>query len=180
MSDQPSEISLESILAFLSEKYPNGATFLNGDLTPRPQAAKVTNLQALGELARAPQNLTFELRGQMMSMDVRGLNGEEAAEVDKIPDPVAPMKKMPTGKGGATVDQYDFNDPAYKAQVQQAFELKRAMMISMGLVGLEVPGSNVDEKAAWLRKTFPPQVLELIRSKIQSLTSDEISTAAFV
>jgi hypothetical protein len=142
---------------------------------------KITSLDRLSELARAPKTLQIEIHGCLVEIAVKGLSGEEDAEADKVLSEVGPPpKKYKIEQGKKVEDGFDYNDKEWVGKRVEALRLKRARVISMGLSDLEVPGDTLEAKADWLSKNFPPHVLDALHAAIANLTTEPIERAAFI
>ncbi|GEM_PF-6155308 len=172
----------EGFLAVLRGRFPRGMHLSReGALTEAGVAQKIGSLADLGQMARAPKTFQVEVRGTLIELEVRGLNGVESAECDKIDAGVMPPRAFRVEQGKKIMEQdYNFRDPDYLAQRDKAYRLKRAAVISKGLVGIEVPGETLEDKATFLDTNFPPNVPEAIHQAILALTSATLDKASFI
>src|SRR5581483_11131170 len=99
----------EGFLAVLRGRFPRGMHLSReGALTEAGVAQKIGSLADLGQMARAPK--TFQV-------EVRGRNGVESAECDKIDAGVMPPRAFRVEQGKKIMEQdYNFRDPDYLAQ----------------------------------------------------------------
>lgn len=172
----------EELLAALKAHFPNGFSVdAAGKVTAAGKSQKVTSLADFGELIRAPKRLQIPIGEALYDFELRGLTSEEDAKTDELMNEVGqPPAKYKTEAGKRIPDGYDYSDKEYLARRLAALRRKRAMTLSFGLVGLEIPGATLEEKTAWLEKNFPPRVLDALHGGIANLTTEPIERATFI
>jgi hypothetical protein len=169
-------------LALLQSCHPKGCVLTDsGEVIDRAKVEKISDLKRLSELSRSPKELSFDLHGVTVSVQIRGLSSREAAQLDEMAEPRPPLKPKKDEKGRVIVgvEDFDFSDPKYRKEASDMFELKRAVIIAMGLPEMEIKGT-AEEQLGQLRDQFPPHVLELLRTQIMSLTTTTIEQATFI
>lgn len=185
MQSDTTPITAESAVAALLAEYPKGLSINEGGvILGAGPIEKITDLSRLAEIASEPKELSFEFHGATVSVKLRGLTSEEAARLDAMEEPRPPTKLKPKadaqGRKLPEVEEFDWQDPVFRRKSQDLFEIKRAIIIATALVGIQVPGNTPQEQRDNLKKMFPPQLLELLREKVMSLTSDPITIASFI
>lgn len=170
-----------SVVAYLLGIYPQGVHIkANGDVVDPSKRERITDLGRLSQIACDPRELVVNLRGIEISIMLRGLTSEEAERLDNMEEPMPPMKPKQDEKGRKIPgEEFDWGNKEFKKQNAKMYEIKRAIIISTGLVGLQVPGNTAEQQVEQLRKMFPPQVLELLRDRIMALTSSALEIASF-
>lgn len=175
--------SLESSIAFLHVTYPKGVTITeDGRVLEVGFAEKITDLNRLSEIALGAKTLTFDLHGSPVSLSIRGLTSLEAAAQDAMAEPIPPRKPKLDAKGRPAADgstELDWENADFRRKSAELFELKRAITIATGLVGVQVPGNTPVEQKDNLKKLFPPQVLGLVYDSILALTNKALEIASF-
>lgn len=180
-TDTTPTLTTDSALTFLRGLYPRGFSVSEtGDIAELGAITKITDLSALSDIACAPKDLNFDMHGKAVSIQIRGLTSEEAAKLDAMEEPRPPSKPKADAQGRKIPgEDLDWENPDFRRKSQVMYETKRAIIISTGLVGVQVPGNTVESQRDWLKQKFPPHLLELLREKIMSLTSTPIEIASF-
>ena len=180
------DIDAAAAITRLLQEHPKGFMVgAGGELTPVSDALKITSLEDLSKLSLAPKLWQFSLPGgQVVELKLRPLNSVESTEIDDLlgdKEPIPPTKARPSVKGKPGEEYTDYQDKEYLKKDRKHYQLKRAAVIDRGVVDITIPGENLDEKAAWLQKAFPPRVLELIQDGILQQTSkSQVEKAVFI
>lgn len=142
---------------------------------------KYGSLDELSADVMAPMTVRVELKhGSMAVFTVRALNADQAAVADDMGKDLMPPKKVkPVLRGVVQPEEYDWEDVKYQAEREKVMRLKQAYVITNGLIGFEVPGSNLQEKSDALRRCLPPRALQALHAQVLALTSDPVKTADF-
>lgn len=156
---------------------------------PQPVIFKPGSLIDLAEAVRRPHTLRIGVRAgeqdvqgyRTIEVQVRALMETEWAGVMKIGADLRPPAKMKAGPSGKDVaDGFNEDDPGYIAEVTKAANHRRAHALSIGLVGLEMPGETVEAKDEWLRGNLPPNVVDSLYEAIRTLTARPLELAHFI
>lgn len=180
---EPLDQSLDSSTAinYLLGLYPKGLQITQGgEIVDYSKRERITDLARLSQIACEPRELVVNLRNMEVSLMLRGLTTEEAMKLDAMEEPRPPMKAKTDDKGRKIPgEEFDWEDKEFRKKTAKMFETKRAIIIATGLVGLQVPGNTPEQQLQSLQGMFPPQVLELLRERIMSLTSNALEIASF-
>jgi hypothetical protein len=167
--------------AIIKEKYPNGMRLSpDGDVFEYRKAKKITNIQEIVEMSRATKKFHFDVNGQAVEVEINPLTDQIAAEADKMDMDLIPPKKYRVEAGKKIEDGYDFEDPKYRQKRKDAYDLKRAFIISAGVIGFGDIGRTNEEKRDWLSKNLPPRVIDALLGAVRGVTSDRIEYATFI
>lgn len=175
----PPELTHEAVLAYLNRTYPLGVRLEKGQLIPAldgEPGPPFKDFKQLSEILLEPKELVIKIRGRKHKFQIRELTGEEVLAVDAIGVAIPPKKKAPDGK---PLEDPDYSDPTFSVEADRLYALKRAMIISFGMVGLEVEGTTAEEKKKFLDKLFPPNLQEEWRNQITRITGNVVEAAAF-
>jgi hypothetical protein len=176
--------NIDDAIKLLLSQNPRGFSISSdGRVTPMPDTVQIRNLDELSELVTEPKEFAVPWPGgNTLTLKIRGLKAEEAAEIDKIGSDLRPPKRVlkPAMGGKPAVEEFDHDDAGYRKQRDAYWELRRAALISKGLVGIDVPGESLEKKSEYLRSKFPPRIIDALDAAIRALTSDPIEQASFI
>ncbi len=153
---------------------------------PTNAATAFAGVEALSLIVMAEQKVTIELvPGKLIEFTVRPLTADESKVRDDMTANLMPPKKMKTGMTGSArvgamaTEEYDFENPEFLAKREQALKRQQVFLLLKGIVGFDIPGSDLDAQAAYLRSHFQPRVLNALSSAIIALTADPVKMADF-
>jgi hypothetical protein len=178
----PLPLDLPAAISAVLAQYPTGAHIHpDGSLVSdqKPQPRRVTSIDDLRQTVRRTRCVRAEINGELIEFEVRGLNAAEQRTVDSFTEGLVPPQKFRTENGRQVPDGYNYDDPAYLKQLKPLIRKKVALIIQLGLVGIHVPGENVDQVANWLDENLTPQAIDLLHAAIVQMTSDPIRGADF-
>lgn len=161
----------------------------DGSVTADREAVEVKTIEEFSKLVREPKTVTITLHGgKAVRFRVRPIDAMEQREIDEMDSdaPIPPLKKAPASPSLAqgrqkadTPPEYDWADPDYRKKIARVRELKRAAVISRGLLSVGVPGETVEAKANFLATHFTERVLDAIHNAIAGMSSEPIERALF-
>lgn len=157
----------------LHAKGQDPVAFLEARFAHDPDS-EITTLDDLAAVAMAPRERKFSIHSKVFKCEVRGLTGKESAEVDKIDQGIIAPKDSKSGMPNE-------EDPSYKAAINEARRLKRAMAISIAIPSLKLKekGPTAREQAEWLYSSLPPGVIDEMWQAVFELTADPVQNAIF-
>lgn len=178
------------VLQKMLKEMPGGFSVApDGVVTADREAVEVRSIEEFSKLVREPKSVTITLHGgKAVRFKVRPIDSVEQREIDEMDSdaPIPPLKKAPASpsiaQGRPKTDatpEYDWTDADYRRKVLRHRELKRAAIISKGLLSVGIPGETVEAKAEFLANHFTERVLDAISNAITGMSSEPIERALF-
>lgn len=141
--------------------------------TVNNQPVAITSFKQLLEAATAVRTFQFELNTRSFTLQIRPLNAEEAAMLDKIDGDILPPREKGT-------DRPLLDDAGYRAKMDKALRIKRVTAFDMALISFKLDGDSIDEKIRRLYSQMPPGVIEEIWRRILEITGNPIDNGLFI
>lgn len=179
----PSPAEVAAALALVRRQHPAGFTVdADGLLAARPSGmVKPKSLAELLALRAEPRRLKLELAASLVEVEVFALEEKLTAEFErKAPSPIAPVKfKLENGKQVA--DGYNTQDPAYKEQVEEAYQCRRAMTLAAAVPLLAVEGGTPEQMRDWLlAQKLPVHFLDSLYAAAKAMSEQPQERASFI
>lgn len=146
----------------------------------KPVGRKFASLADLSTAVMATRKVTMEVQPDLfVEFSIRALDSEMGKLCDDIGKEIVPPKKQKVGARGVISEELDWENPEFQAARSVVNSKRTAFVLVNGLVDMPIPGANLEEQSAALRKLLPPRVVNGLYSAITGLTSDPITVADF-
>ena len=183
MSPAPTASEVAAAIALIRLQHPAGFTVdADGLLAARPSGLiKPRSLAELLALKAEPRRLKLELAASLVEVEVYALEEKLTAEFErKVPTPVPPVK-MKVENGKPVADGYDREDAGYKAAVEAAYQLRRALTIAAAVPLMGVQGGTPEAMSDWLREQkLPVHFLDSLYAAAKAMSEQPQERASFI
>ncbi len=142
------------------------------------QIVSLKDFKSLIEECQSSRKVAFEVGEKCFSLEIRALTSVEMSAAKQITALIPPKTLQdrfnPVTNRTEKILDHDYSDPVFVEKAEKAERIRRAYILEKGLVGLSPEGDTQDKKMAFFEENFPLNILEFLRSQIESISDGEI------